>query len=115
MRPKKKQLKVGDTAFRWCEKSPTATSPEQNYKGEETRAGKSWFYIQWAGLAMKMMDNSSLSLSNDNNTPKSFMSASPTTHVETFSTWTIAHIVSLSLPLSLHFKKACSKMKCQPF
>lgn len=57
---------------------------------------------------MKMMDNSLLSFSDDNNTPKSFMSASPTTHVETFSTWTIAHIVppphfSPSVPILWYF------------
>lgn len=51
--------------------------------------------------SVKMSDNSWLWLRDDNNTPKSFTSASSATHVETFSTWTITHIVPVPL-LSQH-------------
>lgn len=47
--------------------------------------------------SVKMSDNSWLWSRDDNNTPKSFMSASSATHVETFSTWTITHIVPVPL------------------
>lgn len=122
MQTKRSHLTVCNTSIWWCENSPTATSPEQNNKREETSVRQSWFYIQWAGWAMKMMDNPSLSLSDDNNTLKSFMSASPMAHVETFSTWTIVPFlfpltrsVSLLWYLGVVLKKASTKMKYQLF
>lgn len=80
----------------------------------------SWFYIQWAGWAMKMMDNPLLSFSDDNNIPESFMSAFLATHVETFSSWTIAHIVPFLLshplcPAAFDTLQHPSKMKYQLF